>query len=285
MTEDQYPRKFNKFDVNKIKLESQGRVSILPRVPINPPDSTANSQDIPDVKPPGVIDDGPSSDQESTSQSIATKSITRQNAIKIITSKLPGSEQYFYDSESFTFNPHDLRAINPLVNLEDMADVLSDIIDVNRPTNSLVAGIIGNAIIKRIRANQQVNPILSRYLKEVISKEYWMGINSEAEDVPPELVPVLNLGELVQKKLLSGGDILAIEAQSGLNGWNTDLLFMTLSGIHNRIVASCRNEGTEVEELSQFTQELTNHRRTVESLDPDSITLLQNIEYLFLGHK
>lgn len=265
--------------LDKAKLDAQGRIPILSTVPIAP-DATDNTK----LKPSEVIDTSPPG-QASTSEIVATTSITRQNVIKIITSKLPGHEQNFYQSESFMFNPQALRAINPLVNLGDMVEVLSNIEDSNLPTNSLVAGIIGNAIIERIRANKQANPTFSSYLTEVLSKEYWMGINSEVDDVPTTLVPVLNLGELVQRKLQDGGDILALEAQSGLNGWNTDLLFMTLSGIHNRIIASCRNEGTEVEELSEFTKALTNHRRTIESLDPDSITLLQNIEYLFQGHK
>ncbi len=216
---------------------------------------------------------------------VPTKSVTRKNAISIITEKLPGRENYFYQSDSFEFSLQDLRAINPLVNLGDMVEVLSNIEDTNLPVNGLVMGIIGNAIIERIRANQQTNPTLTLHLSDMLSREFWMGIDSENEEIPPELEPALNFGAFVKNKLQSGQEILAIESQSSLGGWNTDLLFTALSSLHNRIVASCRNEGTETEELSQFNKELDKHRRTTTSLDPDSSTLLQNIKYLLQGHK
>lgn len=222
---------------------------------------------------------------EGYTEIVATASVTRQRAISIIMEKIPGSDQYFYQGESFVFGSQDLNVVNPLVNMHEMVEVLSTIDDANLPVDSLAICIIGNSIIERIRANQQINPVLSNYLTVLLSKEFWMGLASDSEDVPPVLVPAINLTEIVQNKLLSGGDILAIESQVSLRDWNTDLLFTALSSLHNRIAGSCGNIDTAVEELNQFANELTKRQREVTSLDPASITLLQNIKYLFQGHK
>jgi hypothetical protein len=281
---------FSPINGDEVKLKAQGSKPLFVSTPIiQTPDTipvgSSNTKTIQELPPSADVVDKVWVDQESGPEIVATASVTRQRAISIITEKLPGREWYFYNSNSFELSAIDLRAINPLVNLRDMVDVLSRIEDINSPVDGIVAGIVGNTIIETIRDNISLNSSLSNYLTEMLSKECWMGTGSEDEVVPPDIAPAIALGDLVQSKLQSGGEILAIEAQTSITGWNTDLLFSTLALLHNRVVASCRNEGTETKELDKIAARIAKQRRNLGSIHPQSIDLLQNIEYLLQGHK